>query len=72
METLAAGSASRVTIKDVAEMACVSIATVSYVVNRRGRVSPATEARVREAISTLKWEPDPNARRLGRHHREIR
>jgi len=46
-------SSSRVTIKDVADQADVSIATVSNVLNRPAVVAPATLARVREVIDRL-------------------
>jgi LacI family transcriptional regulator len=64
VETPAARSENRVTIRDVAELAGVSIATVSYVVNDTGHVSLATRARVHAAIGILKWTPDPSARSL--------
>ncbi len=44
---------ARVTIKDVAERAGVSIATVSYVINDTGSVSEATAERVRDCIDEL-------------------
>lgn len=54
-----------VTRKDVARYAGVSAAVVSYVVNRGPKnVSPATEARVREAISVLGYRPNAAARAL--------
>ncbi len=43
------------TIKDVAKKAGVSIATVSYVINKTKRVSPETEARVNKAIEELNY-----------------
>lgn len=46
-------SLSRVTIRDVAEQADVSIATVSNVLNRPGVVAAATLARVLEVIDRL-------------------
>jgi len=46
------------TIQDVAEMAGVSIATVSNVINRNGRTAAATEAKVREAIQKLNYIPN--------------
>jgi HAD superfamily phosphoserine phosphatase-like hydrolase len=53
-------------ISEVARHAGVSIATVSRVVNRTATVRSSTEARVREAIQALGYEPDPSARRLAR------
>lgn len=54
----------RVTINDVAELSGVSIKTVSRVVNNEPSVRPTTAERVREAIRTLDYLPDPSARGL--------
>jgi DNA-binding LacI/PurR family transcriptional regulator len=56
----------RVTIRTVAEMAGLSTATVSNVVNKTGKVGPATKLRVRDAIQRTKLKPDVNARSLAR------
>lgn len=48
----------------MAELAGVSIKTVSEVVNRTGRVAPATAARVEEAVARLGYRPNLSARRL--------
>ena len=56
----------RVTIRDVARLAAVSPTTVSRVINQQVRVDAATAARVREAIDTLAWVPNPGASSLGR------
>jgi LacI family transcriptional regulator len=54
-----------VTRKDVAHYAEVSTAVVSYVVNGGPKnVSPATEARVRDAIAVLGYRPNAAARAL--------
>ena len=53
------------TRKDVARLAGVSTAVVSYVVNGGPkRVSPATEAKVRSAIAALGYRPNAAARAL--------
>ena len=52
------------TIRDVAEAAGVSIATVSAVLNNSARVSPAREARVRRAVADLGYAPQRSARSL--------
>lgn len=52
------------TIRDVAEAAGVSIATVSAVLNESARVSPAREARVRTAVEALSYAPQRSARSL--------
>ncbi|MCI2416851.1 LacI family transcriptional regulator [Saccharopolyspora sp. K220] len=55
---------SRVTIRDVAERAGVSVATVSKVLNDRYGVAAATVARVREVIAELGYESSLVARSL--------
>ncbi|MDB5076794.1 MAG: LacI family transcriptional repressor [Chloroflexi bacterium] len=52
------------TIRDVAKLASVSIATVSHVVNGTRFVEPATSDRVRTAIHELGFEADGIARSL--------
>lgn len=54
----------RSTIRDVAEMAGVSINTVSRVLNDKGEISPSTKERVLEAIKTLRYRPNSFARSL--------
>ncbi|MFN8379932.1 MAG: LacI family DNA-binding transcriptional regulator [Anaerolineae bacterium] len=55
-----------VTIRDVAAQAGVSVSTVSHVINGTRFVEPGTEARVRAAISDLKYRPNSIARSLRR------
>lgn len=52
------------TIKDVARMARVSTATVSYVINGTSFVSPPLKARVLEAVAQLGFAPSRVARGL--------
>lgn len=52
------------TIRDVAERAEVSIATVSYVINGTGQVGPAARKRVLEAIRELNYSTNRLARSL--------
>ncbi len=53
------------TLKDVAKLAGVSTAVVSYVVNAGPKnVSPASEAKVRDAIRLLGYQPNAAARAL--------
>lgn len=55
----------RVTMKQVAAAAGVSVMTVSYAYNDPGRVSPATRDRVLEAAQALGYPgPDPQGRAL--------
>jgi len=52
------------TVFDVAELAGVSIKTVSRVVNREPHVRPATQIRVHRAITALNYSPNEEARLL--------
>jgi DNA-binding LacI/PurR family transcriptional regulator len=54
------------TVRDVARLAGVSVATVSRVVNGAGNVSGLTKERVLTAISTLQYCPNTSAIALGR------
>ncbi|MCR4403885.1 MAG: LacI family transcriptional regulator [Candidatus Acetothermia bacterium] len=53
-----------VTIREVAEQAGVSVATVSYVINGTRRVAPDTLARVRRAMAELDYQPNSVAQSL--------
>lgn len=55
---------SRSTLKDVAERACVSPATVSYVLSGKKKISDETKQRVHDAVKELDYVPDLNARGL--------
>lgn len=55
---------SKIRIKDVAARANVSTATVSNVINKRGRVSPETIKRVEQVIKELEFIPSASARLL--------
>jgi LacI family transcriptional regulator len=55
------------TIRDVADLANVSIATVSRVLNESGYVSPELDQRVRQAIATLGYRRNALARNLRRN-----
>ncbi|WP_245708878.1 LacI family DNA-binding transcriptional regulator [Ruania alba] len=54
----------RVTMRDVAERAGVSVKTVSRVVNGEPHIRPETQAQVRAAITALNWRPNASARTL--------
>ena len=58
------GVAPRITIKDIAARAGVSIGAVSYALNGRPGVSEATRLRVLTVAEELGWVPDNAARRL--------
>ncbi|MFC8732482.1 LacI family DNA-binding transcriptional regulator [Luteimicrobium sp. NPDC057192] len=59
-----------VRIKDVAELAGVSTATVSRVLNGIG-VRPDLADRVQHAVTTLAYTPDRTARSLRRRHSDV-
>jgi len=52
------------TIRDVAERAGVSVATVSHVINGTRKVAPGTAERVRRAMEELDYHPNAVARSL--------
>ncbi len=54
----------RVTIRDVAAKAGVSVSTVSHVLNNYGDISPQTEEHVRQTMKALNYYPSSLARRL--------
>ncbi|MBN3766558.1 LacI family DNA-binding transcriptional regulator [Burkholderia sp. Ac-20365] len=55
------------TLRDVAELACVSKATVSRFVNSPEIVSPSVRERIQVAIDHLGWVPHAAARALATH-----
>ncbi len=55
-----------VTIRDVARLANVSVATVSQVINNNGHASEETRARVFQCIEKLGYVPNSTARNLRR------
>jgi LacI family transcriptional regulator len=57
---------SNPTVFDVADLAGVSIKTVSRVVNHEPHVRLSTKARVDQAIAELNYRPDESARLLAR------
>ena len=59
----------RATISDVAELAGVSIKTVSRVANDEAHVSDATRRKVSNAIESLGYQADERARWLGSRRR---
>ena len=63
-QTTKAHKSQRVTIRDLADLAGVSTATVSNVMNSTGKVSEPTKAKVRAAIQRMKWTPNVDARNL--------
>jgi len=61
----------KATIFDVAELAGVSIKTVSRVVNNEPNVRASTKERVDEAIAELNYRPDQSARNLASHRSHL-
>lgn len=57
---------ARPKIQNVASLADVSLATVSAVLNCKGRISEATRQRVRQAMAELGYRPDLYASNLAR------
>jgi LacI family transcriptional regulator len=55
------------TVKEIAELAKVSIGTVDRVIYRRGRVAAETKARIEAIIEKHQFTPNPIARRLKRN-----
>jgi len=64
-EQIGAGRTKRPTIADVAQRAGVSKGLVSFALNGRPGVNPATRDRILAAAADLGWSPDVRARSLG-------
>lgn len=62
---------SKITIDDVAELAGVSIKTVSRVVNHEPNVRQSTRDRVNEAIAKLRYRPNLSASSLAGHRSRL-
>ncbi|HHY15844.1 MAG TPA: LacI family transcriptional regulator [Firmicutes bacterium] len=61
----------RVTIRDVAKAAGVSVSTVSHVMNNYGDIGPETEKRVRKTMEDLNYYPNALAQRLIRNRSHL-
>src|ERR1044072_4190039 len=68
-ETFSSNGHRRPTMKEVATLAGVSLATVSRVVNGDGKVRPDLAERVREAVALLGYRRDLTATNLRRADR---
>lgn len=62
---------AKATIDDVADLAGVSIKTVSRVVNREPNVRESTRAKVERAITKLNYRPNQSARNLASQHARL-
>jgi LacI family transcriptional regulator len=62
---------TKATINDVADLASVSIKTVSRVVNQEPNVSASTQAKVEAAIAKLNYRPNQSARNLASHRAHL-
>lgn len=58
------------TIKDVARLAGVSVATVSRVINDSPKASEASRLAVTSAMESLSYHPNANARALASRQRK--
>lgn len=61
----------KVNMKTIAELAGVSVATVSRVINQNGRYSPETEANVRRVMKELQFYPNAMAKNLKQNHSNV-
>ncbi len=59
------------TLKDVAQMAGVSTATVSRILKGKGEASEETITRVRQLASTMNYRPNNIARSLSRRESDL-
>ncbi|MDO4260858.1 MAG: LacI family DNA-binding transcriptional regulator [Eubacteriales bacterium] len=61
----------KISVKEIAEMAGTSVATVSRVINQNGRFSKETEKRVRDVIEQYGYRPNQLARSLRVNHTQV-
>lgn len=61
----------KLSVKEIAEMAGTSVATVSRVINQNGRFSKATEKKVRDIIEEYGYQPNQLARGLRVQHTQV-
>jgi DNA-binding LacI/PurR family transcriptional regulator len=62
---------SSITIRDVAQKANVSVATVSRYINRNVRVSDEVSQRIEQAIVELEYVPHSTARQLAMQETKV-
>jgi LacI family transcriptional regulator len=61
----------KITIKDIAELAGVSTATVSYVINNVGRINEETRKRILKIIEEVGYTPNVTARNLAKQKNNV-
>jgi LacI family transcriptional regulator len=61
----------KITLEEIAQMAGVSIATVSRVINQNGRFSKETEKRVKDIIEEYNYRPNQMARGLRKNRGKV-
>ena len=52
------------TLKDVAQLAGVTVTTISRMLNNRANVSPKTRAKIEQAMQELDYQPNEIAQSL--------
>ena len=62
---------NKLSIKDIARLAGVSVATVSRVINQNGRFSKETERKVLDIIEQYNYRPNELARGLRVHKAQV-
>lgn len=62
---------NKLSIKDIARLAGVSVATVSRVINQNGRFSKETERKVLDIIEQYNYRPNELARGLRVHKTQV-
>src|SRR4051812_8694384 len=67
----AAGAAGKVSMREVARLAKVSVATVSMVLNDNPRISRATHLRVQRLIDRLGYRPNRLAQSLSGRYTQV-
>lgn len=65
------GISSKMNIKEIANLAGVSVATVSRVINNSDKVRPATRERIQELIREYNYIPNAIAQDLSRQRSEV-
>ncbi len=70
IKRLARFMSGRITMRQIAAAAGVSVATVSMALRNSEKITPATRAKVREVADSLNYQPDPLIAALASRRRE--